>query len=390
MAVNNPIQTTGQVLVNDMNEEFKLINPNYHPLVSWLRARGKRRSCVSTTAEWFSQSPRPMADELAADMTDVATTMVVTDDLFGFVDQLIRIGDEIVLVTAVSEDNLTLTITRAQNGTTATAHTTGDLVEMLALDVGEADGAIEGNQTVKERYTNYTQIFMETYGLTRTAQSVYAHGNGGMNQLSVEEELATRNLMKQMETSYMKGIKKKVSKLKNGKNQEFRNCDGLETMIETNGIVNVVGGALTFEAIEDLANDIFEAGGAAGLAAGMYYILAPTNQVRRLNALNQNIVDGSGNALNRVTRMDKDPVLGTNILQVQTSVGVLNVMPMSTMSKTKLIVADLEELMEVELRPYSNTKQGEAGLQDKYMLEGESTLEVGALKIQGIMTGLTV
>lgn len=390
MAVNNPIQTGNQILINDMNDSFVLINPSYHPLLSWLRAKGKRRQVKSTTAEWFSQSPRPMFDKLNGALTDSATTMVVNEEDFGFVDQLIKINDEIVLVTAVSADNLTLTIARAQNGTTAEAHASGDSVEMIALDVGESDDAIDGNQTVKTPYTNYTQIFMETFGLNRTAQSVYAHGNGGAKQLAIEEEIATINLMKQIEGSYMKGVKKKQIKVKNGLSQEFRNCDGLETMIEANGIVDASGGDLSFTKIEEIANELFERGAGAKLQAGGYYMLAPVNQVRRINTLNQNIVDADGKTINQITRMDKDPVLGTEILRIKTSVGTINVMPMSTMSRSKVAIVDLDELMELELRPFTITKQGEKGLIDRYMMEGEASLEVGRLKNQAILTGLNV
>lgn len=75
------------------------------------------------------------ATTLAADVTDVATSLTVSS-ITGVpsVQFRIVIGDEIMVVTAVV--GTTFTVTRGAEGTTAAAHTSGDVVAHVLTKEG--------------------------------------------------------------------------------------------------------------------------------------------------------------------------------------------------------------------------------------------------------------
>lgn len=86
----------------------------------------------------------PVYDTLGANMNNSTTTITFTDidqtDPFGFapafsVGTLLRVNDEIMLIVGDVDTTLnTATVRRAQQGTTATAHTSGDDVEVFQIE----------------------------------------------------------------------------------------------------------------------------------------------------------------------------------------------------------------------------------------------------------------
>ena len=382
MATVSTMNSSDLFTQEDINNTLKAINKNINPLWSLLLASGRVDQVQSTDIAWFTKNSRPSTARLGADITDVATTLTVDDEDFGVVEQIIRIDDELLKVTAVSgTPAITLTVTRGFGGTTATAHTTGTQVKFNGFDLPEDSDAIQGKMVKQKKYTNITQPVMEQFELTETAKAVLPQGTSNKKALALELVSTMETLQGQIENAIVSGVK-----FDSG---NTRRMAGLESIVEDNGIVKQINGDLTFEAIDEACRDLAYAGAKARLKSGMYYLVAPLAQIPKINALNQNIVDSSGNAIQRISRT-QDEILGTEILQIRTSAGTIKVLEVDSMTESKVGIFDIEELRLKALVPVSMKNLALTGLVDKYMLHGEYSIEVGKPTLQLLMTGLTV
>lgn len=101
-----------------------------------------------------------------APLTAIATTLTVVDvdgaDLWGFTPRidrgnLLRIGDEYLVVTAVNTDTNTATVRRGVNGTTAAEHAQGTAVEVWQVDAPVRDAVARQVGFTYQRRGAYVQ-----------------------------------------------------------------------------------------------------------------------------------------------------------------------------------------------------------------------------------------
>lgn len=369
-ASENPVVSANQVINDDVNNDLMLINPNNAPLVSMLRNKGVDRA-TSTTIKWVDNFVRPAQDVLDGAITDVAVTLDVTDVDFIINGILLSVEEEIMLVTAVA--GVTATVTRGYAGTTAVAHADGVELRNMGFDNEETEEYRASKSKVQVNISNNTRIFTESYELSRTAQEVASLGNGVATELAKQELKAKERLMAQMEYAYIHGVK-----FESGNK---RGNDGLLNLVGTYGITYDAGAAaISIDKLEDVTELIFRAGGQGELSAGQYYVLANTNQTRKINDFNASKV--------RTERGEQ--VAGELVNFVDTNVGRINIMQVPSMPTDKILIVNLENATEKELAAFRILIQGTNGLVDRYQIDGESTIEMVGLPKSALIENLTV
>lgn len=133
----------------------------------------------------------PAYDALAADITDNATAVTVADvdgtDPYGLSPrfspgQLIRIGDEFMRVNAVDTTTDILTVRRAQNGTTATAHTASDSVSVYQVEEPVRRATYRQTSMLMARRGAFEQTTFDGAGVTSYPSDLLSELNGVLQE----------------------------------------------------------------------------------------------------------------------------------------------------------------------------------------------------------------
>lgn len=240
----------------DISEVIKLLNYEDMPMIGGVNTDGMPQIGTKPTDNrifyWQHQDmPVPRTTVGSGGVTDVATTLpVATGTGVSFAaGDAIRIEDEVLFITAVATDDLT--VVRASASTTAAAHAAGADVVGLGTILDEGD---IGTQQFRgrDKFSNYTQIWTSQINMTRTSQRIPHYG--------VPSELG--NLTRQVALS--EGINLEQSFLYGEKFQSGsrRSTGGLEYFLTTNRVNNAASGDwLTITEIEARQQVAYDAGG---------------------------------------------------------------------------------------------------------------------------------
>lgn len=182
-------------------------------------------------------------------------------------------SDEVILVTAVSGNDLT--VTRGFGGTTAAAIDSGDV---LTIDsVGRAENSLAQNDGIfqPEKVENFFQTMDTAVEFSRRALSTLQYGNTNDLQFQVAERI--RQLTIQMDRALVRG--RKAVATVGGEDVSY--TGGLRYFLDQTGAIKTdnSGNALTLDAINLLNAEIVKRGGTANtIAVGI-------DQARKLSAL---------------------------------------------------------------------------------------------------------
>lgn len=248
-------------------DEILLLNQHQTPLLSLL---GFGQAITQTTHQWFE-------DEIVSDQSTTSASGLAADTSVTVVDaepfranQVIKIGEELLLVTAVS--GTTLTVTRGYASTTAADFASGAKVEVMFVEGEEGADARNARYKPRKKVTNLSQIFDDSIQISGTAQAVTQYGIDDIYEY--EKQKKQLELALQLEKALINGIEYE--------NGQIRQMKGVRSFIQTN--VTDVAGALTDTSINDLAQDIYEKGGFA--EGGNYKIVVPAKQKRAISGFN--------------------------------------------------------------------------------------------------------
>lgn len=357
------INTTNQLISNDISDELNLINASVSPVVSHILRGGRKTPTTSTTIEWIDTYIRKTDTFLAADITDAETSLTVTHEEVLVKDSLLSIEDEVVYVTAVS--GATATIKRGYGGTTAEAHTKG--VEIKNMGIFMEEGGELKPSTVKlpTNIENKTGIIYEQFEVTETAKHTYIQGQSGLSAYQIESMKKKEEIMSIMENKILNSVKF-TDGLK-------RNNDGVKALIKKHGIMVDAGGEeLTKAFFDKVVKQIIDAGGGNDLAAGKYFVIAPYDQVNRIDNFNKETIRTS----------QDERVTGTKITQIVTTGGTLNVFHANSLNADEMGIMNLEELEIKELYPFKEELGAKTSLSEKYFIHGEFTVKLGKCPCQ--------
>ena len=241
----------------NIDELIKLLNYDDLPMLGGVNSDGfatiQRVPVDNTIFYWQEQDMPVPRTTVQTALTTTTTSLVVaagTGESFA-VGDAVRLGDEVMFITAVSND--TLTVTRGSAGTSDPGTTYAVGTEVIGLGTVLDEGDI-GTQQFRGRVknSNYTQIFSSQVNMTRTQQRIPKYG--------VPSELG--NLVRQVTLS--EGINMENAFLYGTKFQSDprRSTGGLTEFITTNVIGNGDSGDwLTVTEIENRQQAAYDAGG---------------------------------------------------------------------------------------------------------------------------------
>lgn len=300
------------------------------------------------------------------------TTLTVADAYIYQVNELLKIENEVVRITALASAT-TLTIVRGYAGTTGAAHSAKTAYTLGSADP-ENSQAPAGIQDSASRLYNYVQTF--TRGVELSNDEIAQLSTEG-NPLNGQLERRFIEINRQLERAMLYGVRYEDT------TNKIHTMGGLTQFVTTN--VTNVAGALTIAAIDAKILQIVQAGGDPKLIA-----VSPT-QKQKLDALDANVV--------RTGKRNSDQVGGANITQTWQS-GILtheiDVIVDHGILTDELWILDTDF---IKVGPLSNngvegafhvedaTDPGQDGKQK--VIRGKYTMEVGQQTAQARLYGLT-
>jgi hypothetical protein len=251
-------------------DEILLLNPHQTPMLNML---GFGDAVTQTNHQWFE-------DEIFADETKVNGAKLVSDTSITVVDgsifrvgHVIKIGDELLYVSAVAGN--VLTVTRGYAGTTAAAIADQSKVEVQFVEGVEGADARAARNKPRVPKSNYTQIFDDTIEISGSATAVQQYGINDLYEY--EKQKKQIELALQLEKALINGV--------SYQNGNVRQMAGMRSFIQTN-VTDAAAAAVTSSMLNDSLQAIYEKGGFA--TGGRYVIMAPAKQKRAISAIDNN------------------------------------------------------------------------------------------------------
>lgn len=248
-------------------DQILLLNEHQTPLLNLVGFSGPVSQVEHTHFE----------DEMVSDESTVAGAKVAADTTITVVDaepfranQVVKVGEELILVTAVNGKDLT--VTRGYAGTTAADIADGAVVEVQFVEGVEGADARDARYKPRKRVSNLTQIFDETISITGTAAAV---SNYGIDDIYAYEQAKKQlELALQLEKALINGVKYESN------DGLTRQMAGVRSFVQTN-VVSASNADLTDEMINDAMQKIYEKGGFA--SGGNYKIMVGAKQKRAIS-----------------------------------------------------------------------------------------------------------
>jgi hypothetical protein len=216
-----------------------------------------------------------IADETKVNGAKITTdtSIVVVDGSIFRANDVIKIGDELLKVTAVSTN--TLTVVRAYAGTTAANVADQAKVEFQFSEGVEGADARAARYKARAQKSNKTQIFDDTIQLSGTAQAVTQYGVSDLYEY--EKQKKQLELALQLEKALINGVAYE--------NGNVRQMNGVRSFIQSN-VTDAAAAAVSSTLLNDSLQAIYEKGGFA--SGGNYKILVPAKQKRAISAFDNN------------------------------------------------------------------------------------------------------
>jgi Family of unknown function (DUF5309) len=342
-------------------DEILLLNGHQTPMLSLL---GFGEAVSQTTHQWFEDEM--IADEtlVAGAVTNVATSVTVVDGSIFRTNDVIKIGEELLKVTAVAGN--VLTVSRGYASTTAAAIADQAKAEFMFSEGVEGADARAARYKARVGKTNKTQIFDDSIELSGTAQAVTQYGINDLYEY--EKQKKQLELALQLEKAVINGI--------SYENGQVRQMKGIRQFIQSNVID--VAGALAMDKINDLGQKVYEAGGFA--TGGNYKVVVGAKQKRKLSALDTNKVQ-IGRSENQ-----RGEVVDTLI----NDFGEFEIALNNNLASDELLFVDVNR---VAIRPlvgrdFFHVYMGAKGDSTTGIVVGEYTLEFKQEKAHGRLKGL--
>ncbi|MCO0597379.1 DUF5309 domain-containing protein [Peribacillus butanolivorans] len=344
-------------------DEILLLNQHQTPLLNLL---GFAAPVTQTTHQWFEDELYADESTVVGAVTNVATTVVVADAEPFRVNHVIKIGDELLLVTAINVGTKTLTVTRGYASTTAAAINDATKVEVQFVEGQEGADVRSARYKARVAKSNKTQIFDDSVEISGTAAAVQQYGIGDLYEY--EKQKKQVELALSLEKALINGVQYESG--------QIRQMKGIRQFIQTN--VTNVAGAISLDAITNLGQSIYEAGGFA--TGGDFKVIVGAKQKRKLSALDANKIQISREENSR----------GEVVDTLVNDFGKFEIALNNNLAADELLFVDANRIAIRPLvgREFFHKYMGEKGDYTVGMLVGEYTLEFQQEKAHGRLKGL--
>ena len=294
------------------------------------------------------------ADETTTTATALidGTTVKVADGSIFEAKHVVKVGDELMLVTAINGNDLT--VTRGYADTTATAVANGAKVEFQFVEGVEGADARKARFKARKRVSNLTQIFDETISISGTAAATSEHGIDDLYEY--EKQKKELELALQLEKALINGVKYESP------NGLVRQMGGLRNFVVTN-VINGSGKQLD-DVIGDAFQAIYESGGFA--TGGNYKIVVGAKQKRAISALGDVNIERQDNGRGQVV----DHYL--------TDFGSAEILLNNNLAADEIFIVDANriEIKPLKGREFSHQYMGVKGDYVTGQIVGEYTVEL--------------
>ncbi|MES5846177.1 MULTISPECIES: DUF5309 family protein [unclassified Bacillus cereus group] len=347
-----------------VTDEMLLLNPLQTPMLDLL---GFGDPVTNVEHVWFEDEMFAQ-DGIAANEASAEATTITVEDAEAFrPNQVIRNGEELVLVAKVEGE--TLTVLRGYADTTAETVETGATLEVMFVEGSEGADARDARYKPRNRVSNLMQIFDETVELTGTAQAIAQYGiDSAFEQEKQKKQL---ELALQLEKAVINGVR-----YERGNTRMMR---GIRSFIKTN-VIKAEGAEITDEHLIEAFRAIFEKSGST--VSGNYKIIAGATQKIAISAFN--------NAQIRLDRLDNGR--GQVVDHYMSDFGAAEILLNKNIPAGEILIVDANRLSIRPLRgrEFSHQFLGLKGDYMQGMLVGEYTLEMlqeaAHAKIMGLST----
>lgn len=257
-----------------VQDQLLLLNPHQTPMISLL---GFGAPVDNVEHVWFEDEMFPYDSKVTAAATASDTTLSVASVEPFRVGHVVKVGDELMLVTAVDKNAKTITVVRGYAGTTPADVSPDAVIDVQFVEGKESADAREGRYKPRDRKSNITQIFDETVEISGTAAAVAQYGIDDLYEY--EKQKKQLELALQLEKAIINGIRYESATV--------RQMNGIRSFIQTN-VFDLNGEELTIDVLNDALQAIYSKGGFRTGAS--YVIVVPAKQKRVIGKFDKELV----------------------------------------------------------------------------------------------------
>jgi len=333
-----------------VTDELLLLNPMQTPMINLL---GFGSAVSQVEHQWYEDKMVGDKTTLGGALDNAATSLPVADGSIFEAKHVVKVGEELMLVTAV--DGNTLTVVRGYANTTATAAAKGAQVEFQFVEGVEGADARKARYKGRQRVSNITQIFDETISISGTAAATSEYGIDDLYEY--EKQKKELELALQLEKAVINGVKYESA---DGK---VRQMGGLRNFIKTN-VTDAAGTEVTLAKLGDAFQAIFEAGGFS--SGGNYKIVVGAKQKRAISAIDVDKVN--------ITRQDNGR--GQVVDHFLSDFGAAEIVLNNNVGPDEIFIIDANraEIKPLQGRGFSHQFLGAKGDYNEGQIVGEYTL----------------
>lgn len=367
-----PTTTTQRIVgkKEDLSRDLAYVNVNKAPLYLNLVTMGNVYPTTATKISWVDYTSEGTQTTLATQVSSTGeTTFTVADGSIFTKDCLAAIGVEIVKVTNISGN--TLTVERAKHATSAGAsYKEGEEIYYINDNLEEGADLIGATYKPGANFDNVTQIIREEISVSGTAEAIEIPSAGGYDAYSLEQLRKMDKVIGKIEKAVVSGVK-----FEDGNR---RGMDGVKTMLKKGQVVDASSGEISLALFSSLLKKLYNIG--ADLTGGTYAFYVSAVQKVKISELLKKYVEASTD----------EETLGAVANYINTDFGKFPLILSNNLRSDEIMFVNHDD---IKLRPLGDRGliheyMGKTGDNTKGLILSELTVEMRNIHTMGLITNL--
>lgn len=348
-------------LREEITQELNYVNPNSAPLILNLIKLGRVKKIGSTKVSWVDYEAKCTRTSITSTVNNSTTSVPVENAEVFKNGVLVRIADEVMKVTSISDK--TLTVERGQQSTAAVQHETG--AEIIIINDGIAEGAdfVENAYKAGVNYDNVTQIVREDIAVSGTATAINLPSSNGVDAYELEKTKAIDLVLAKGERAAVSGIK-----FESG-NQ--RGMNGIKEYLKKGQNIDAGAADITYDMLNELARMVNATGG--NLTDNGYAFYVSGVQAVKISKLLKEYIKAT----------PETTVLGAVTNLIATPFGIIPIIISNNLDAGEILLLNHNNLELGMLRELEHMYMGQQGDSTKGIVLMELTLEARGIHQQG-------
>lgn len=348
----------------DVTENTLLLSPQEAPMLDLV---GYGEATTQDVIVWYEDETYATKTTAAAEAAAGVTTLTVANGSIFETNTVIKAGEELLKVTALSGNKLT--VERGYAGTTAATIASGDKVEFQFVEGVEGADARKARFKARTRHENVTQIFDGSITITGTAAAVAQHGIADL--YAYEKAKKEKELALQLEKAVISGVKY------TSENGLVRQMGGMRHFIKSN-VLNGASAAISTVILNDAFQTIAESTG-QNVGAGYKIVVSP-KQKRAISLMDKEKIN--------LTRQDNGR--GQVVDYFVGDFGESEIVVNPNLEADEIFIVDVNriKIRPLQTRQFTHEYLGKTGDNFTGTIVGEYTLEFHEEKAHARIKGL--